>query len=560
MKALLPALIISVLPFYLNAQNLENIQDQKPVQLTGGLNLSTNFYSTTRSRASRDAFLWTLSGSPTLNIYGVTLPFTFVLSKKNEDFRQPFNQFGLSPYYKWAKLHLGYRSLSFSDYSLNGHIFNGVGAELTPGNWRLAGMYGTLLKPIEPDPFAEYAVQPTYKRKGYSFKIGYGPSSNFLDLIFLKGWDDPNSIERPADSAMVNPQENVVLAVKTHQVIFKKLIFDLDVGLSGFTSNLYVEDVPEEDLPNSGLVSNLLTVNYSTQFLTAGKAALSYRLKGVSLRLQYERVEPEYQTMGAYYFNTDQENITIAPGFSLFKRKMRVNASVGWMRNNILDNKANQTNRRINSLQLSYAPSAKFNISGTYNNYQITQQLIDRVKRDVIDSLQLEQFTNNLNVNANYNFGSKTKRYVFSLGYSRQATDQEFANEAVGNNNTVSESPMASFRFNNRESDWGYRVNFNYNSFENASINSTRWGLTLGANKSLWDKKMTLNGNMAYFKTKLSGQDGGSTIRFNLRSNYKLSEKHALGVTSTLVKRSSQNERIEAFSEFLGSINYSYSF
>src|SRR5690606_19189222 len=100
------------------ALDLANLKGSKPIDFSGSLSLRLNSYSTSRDNSVRDPFFWTISGSPTLSIYGVTLPFYFSFCQKNQDVRQPFNQFGLSPSYKWLRVHLGYRNISFSDFTL----------------------------------------------------------------------------------------------------------------------------------------------------------------------------------------------------------------------------------------------------------------------------------------------------------------------------------------------------------------------------------------------------------------------------------------------------------
>jgi len=542
------------------SQDLGNVKGQSPIQFSGSINTSLNFYQTTREFRSRDPFFWTISGSPTLSLYGVTAPFSFVISQKQQSIRQPFNQFGLSPYYKWLKLHFGYRSMSFSQYTLNGHIFNGVGAEATPGNWRLGVMYGRLLRAIEQDTVSTAAIQPTYKRKGYSFKVGYGSLSNFIDLIVFKGWDEPESISRPLDSASVNPQQNLALGIKTQQRLFNKVTFSLDFGLSGLTNNLFAEGPPREDIPLAGIIKNLLKVNYSTQFLKAGKASLSFRAGRINVKTQYQRIEPEYQTMGSYFFNNDLENITLSPSWSMFGRKMRVSGSVGWQRNNLFEDKSNQTNRQINSLQVSYAPSSKLSFSYSLTNYNINQRRINLVKRDVIDSLQLEQFSNNVSFSANYIFGSKIKRYSVNFSTSRQSFSQEQTNEALRNNDSGSISPSLSLRFNDKNKKWGWRAAVNYNDFQSDNINSTRWGVRLSTNMKLLDDKLSANASSAYNKTRLDEEKGGSTIRIGSRMSFSPAEKHSLGLGINFIKRNSSNERIKDFSEFLGNINYSYTF
>ena len=68
------------------------------------------------------------------SIYGLSLPFSFNVSQYSESYEDPFTQFGISPSYKWAKLHLGYRSIQFSPFVFDGQNFLGAGVELNPGS------------------------------------------------------------------------------------------------------------------------------------------------------------------------------------------------------------------------------------------------------------------------------------------------------------------------------------------------------------------------------------------------------------------------------------------
>src|SRR5665213_1267612 len=123
------------------AQDLESISHQKPLGLDGAITFSGTDYQANGIPYRREPFSWTISGSPTLSFYGVQMPFSFILSEQERSFRQPFDQFGASPQYKWMTLHLGYRSMMFSHYTLAGVTFLGAGFEATPGVIRLSGMY-----------------------------------------------------------------------------------------------------------------------------------------------------------------------------------------------------------------------------------------------------------------------------------------------------------------------------------------------------------------------------------------------------------------------------------
>lgn len=101
-----------------------------------------------------------------------------------------------------------------------------------------------------------------------------------------------------------------------------------------------------------------------------------------------------------------------APAWSMFKSRLRNNGSIGFQRNNLLSNKANNSIRQANSLAFSLTPSSKWGINLNYSNYSLNQS---RNYTLVRDTLSLEQFSNNINSNLFVNFGSKTPKKNISL-------------------------------------------------------------------------------------------------------------------------------------------------
>ena len=131
------------------SQDLSSLSGQDPFRINGSVTAKLQFYGTDKENPSRSPFMWYLQGNPVITVYGIVLPFSFRVSEQQRDFRQPFNQFGVSPYYKWVKLHLGYRSHNWSTYSLAGHSIAGAGLELTPGKFQVGLATGRLLKPVK---------------------------------------------------------------------------------------------------------------------------------------------------------------------------------------------------------------------------------------------------------------------------------------------------------------------------------------------------------------------------------------------------------------------------
>jgi hypothetical protein len=542
----------------LSAQDLANLKDAKPFGYSGSLSLRLNSYSTTREQSVRDPFFWTVTGSPTLSIYGVTLPFYFSFSQKNQDYRQPFNQFGLSPYYKWLKLHLGYRNISFSDFTLSNHTFLGAGVEAEPGIFRFGFVYGRFLKAINQplDTLSGDIITTTFARKGVAAKIGVGTYNNYVDLIFFKGKDDSTSVDAPLYLSATRPAENLVYGIKARQVFLKIFSFDLDYGFSIYTNDISAEEIDPEEYNVPGIVTAFIKPRTSTTFLMAGKASLGVRLKILSLRLQYTRVEPDYQSMGSYFLNNDYENYTIAPSWSMFKSKLRVNASVGIQRNNLFNDKLASTNRQINSINISFMPGPKYSVSAFYTNYRINQE---RNLRLTLDTLKLEQFSDNLNLNGLLNLGSKQKRHMFNGGFNYQALTDD-SNVSETNNKTTSVNPMVGYRFQNTVSKFGINASVNLNKFTTDANSTDRWGYSLGGNKSFFDDQLNLNLSATYFTIAVDGTGQSTALSFNGRGSLRIKEKHSLDLSVGLVNRKQVNSDDGSVRDILANFGYTFNF
>ncbi|MFZ6009910.1 MAG: hypothetical protein ACOYXT_06125 [Bacteroidota bacterium] len=541
-----------------SAQDLGNLKNAKAVDFSGALSLRLNAYSTNRENSVRDPFFWTVTGSPTLSIYGVTLPFYFSFSQKNQDYRQPFNQFGLSPYYKWLRLHLGYRNISFSDFTLSNHTFLGAGVEAEPGIFRFGFVYGRFLKAINQpiDTLTSGIITPTFARKGVAAKIGIGTYNNYVDLIFFKGKDDSTSVDAPMEVTGIRPAENLVYGVKARQAFLKMFYFDLDYGFSIYTSDMTAAEINTEDYKVPAIVSALIAPRTSTTFLMAGKASLSMRISILSLRLQYTRVEPDYQSMGSYFLNNDYENITLAPSWNMLKNKVRISGSVGIQRNNIFSDKINTTNRQINSINVTVMPNPKWSMNAFYTNYRINQE---RNIRLTLDTLKLEQFSDNLNINSILTMGTKEIRHTVTGGFNYQVFRDD-NNISEANNETSSVNPMLAYRFQNTPSKFGAHASINVNAFATDLNKTLRWAYTLGANKSFFDNQLTLNGSATYFNIKVDGAAQSNAVSFNGRVGYRIKEQHQLDLSMSLVNRKQLNVENGDFRDVLGNFGYTYNF
>ena len=158
-------------------------------RLFGSIGASVIGYEVDGLEPRREPVSWTVDGALDASVGGVDIPIDFIFSEQERSFRQPFNRIGLSPGYGPVRLHLGYRSLRMSEYTLGSVTFLGAGLELTPGPLRFSAMYGRLQRAVEQDTVEEF-VLPAFERWGYAAKLGFESKSAEVSAIYFHASDD----------------------------------------------------------------------------------------------------------------------------------------------------------------------------------------------------------------------------------------------------------------------------------------------------------------------------------------------------------------------------------
>ena len=427
---------ISILSVFLllkvYSQDLEKISDAKWLTYSGNISVGQTYYQANGIENRRDPYFWQINANLNFNILGiVNLPFSLVLSQQNKQFNQPqpFNRVGLSPNYKAYTLHLGYRSLYFSDFTLAGNMFFGIGAEYKPDNIpiQLHMMYGRFTKPVS--RFAQEGItvaHPAYKRMGYGVRLGYEKDQNSVFINILKSRDDPNSVE--PDSLLVKPQENLVLGIEGALKLFERIHFQMEYAYSMHTRDIS-SSIPFLDTYSfNNNLGSLFKPNGTSNFSNAFNGSLNFSGDFFQLSLNYRRVDPEYTTHGSSFINNDLENVTIGFSIPFWKRKIHFNSQLGLQRNNLDEQLTTGTRRMAVSSGLTANISKRLNISLSHNNY--STNTIQSVLRPDLLTDTLEYFQVNGTSSANINFlpGNKMQHTVFAM-LTNQITRDSDENE-----------------------------------------------------------------------------------------------------------------------------------
>jgi len=564
--------LLFVLQPLAKGQDIENITKQKPVKITGGLSFSNSFYLVNGTENRRSPYSYSISGAPTLSLYGITFPFTISYSDEQSSFSQPFNRFGVSPYYKWVKVHLGHRNVRFSPYTLAGHTFFGIGVELNPGIFRFGAVYGKFQKAIPEDTtlmvdtvLYQHPI-PAYKRKGYSFKIGIGNEKNYFDIIYFKARDDTNSIPYKPEKFQVEPGENAVFGISQKLTIAKSLTWKTDIGFSIYTLDQTAQPLDEGEFTGIKTAKIFLTPNVSTQLLTAGETSLLFKQRTYSLQLKYRRIDPDYKSMGAYYFQTDLKQFTIAPMFMLFKSKFVFNGSLGIQTDNLYDKKAAKTGRTIGSFNIVMNPGQKFGLNIQYSNYGISQTSSGLIENQS-DSLFIKQISKNIAVSPRLSFITQDYTHIFNLYLGHQ----QLKNKNRLNDMTSDMSSIIanlSYNYLNISTNFTLSPTLMYNLTKIEMGNMKYIGFSVGIGKPLFNNKLQNSLSLAYNKNYFDNESNGHTINLNSTFQIQLfnSPKHNLLMTFYWMNNKAINEvttelaQTHSFSEFQGTIGYNFTF
>lgn len=537
-------------------QELSTIDQQKPFTMGGSVN--TNLTANTISGAPRrqDPFSWTVGGSLTPALYGVQFPFSFIFSSQSKSYTQPFNQFGISPSYKSLRTHLGYRSMSFSRYTMSGTTFFGAGMEFNAGPVRSAAMVGRFKEAIEEDTLNTSAI-PSYQRNGYAFKLGFGGERTFFEANYLHAADDTNSLRKTPVKGDA-PAENSALGATMRFGITSSIALEAEGGASLYTSNLRAAKV---DVDSASSIPDFLTSIYeprvSTSFKMAGRLGVSWTENDYGLRVGYEYVEPDYATLGAYSFTTDISNWTIAPSLNLLNSALRLSGSVGLQSDNVLGNKLAQTERVIGSFNAGFNDT-DWGIDASYSNYSTNQKA---GRAPISDSIRARNIMQSATVTPRVTMQSEelSQTIALSTGY-QEYTDLNAFTSALTDNRALTAAASYNVAFLKSKTNVGGSLVYANTEAGLASTNTVSASIN-GAMTMLTDDKLSLNGTLSYSMSSVTGVDGASnTIGMNIGSTYQLTKEDNINLSVSITNNGNTMPGSVGFTEFSTSLNYSRSF
>lgn len=559
-------LILCNVPVVGQQIRLDNLREQYSkknlFRINGGLAANGVFY--TGDNQNRRPFMWVVSGNVNINFFNqFNLPFSCNFNNLGSGYSYPTlpNRLSLHPSYKWITAHIGDVSMNFSPYTLSGHQFTGGGIELKPENFplKVQMMFGRLLKKVEYDSLNLSGIV-AYKRMGYGVKLNYEKRSYLLGVSLFHAHDDSRSLRWQPDSLQIYPQNNLALSGEATLKLLDNLTLNVEYGFSCLTR--------DSRLPSSGTDWGtwLSVCNSSTVKYHAIKAGINYLLKKNSFGIGYERIDPDYQTLGAYYFTNDLENFTFSYACPFWQDKINFSINAGMQHDNLGRNKMEQTNRWVVAANLNIVPTEGWNCSLAYSSFQSYTNIKSQFdyinatnKYENQDTLDFTQLSQNVNINIGHDWaqeGIRNHNLSFNLSF-QEAADKRGDIIALG---CVSQfynlAAFYALLFVHSGIQFTASGNLTYNKMAGQKMMTL--GPNLGISVRCLEKKMTVGMSSSYNITSNEGNRAGSV--FNARGNvsWRFFKKHTASLAMVYQNRSVPVKSVS--SDFTTTFNYAYSF
>lgn len=527
------------------------------VKINGGLGLTGAYYNSFGSPAQRDPFYWQVAGNLNITMGQFSFPFSVTINQQERSFTQPFNQYGVSPKYKWITAHIGFRSLNFSEYSLSGNQFLGVGIELAPEKFNVRGkaLYGRFAKAVD-GYYTDGHVSgsPSFERWGMGFQLEVGKPKNNIGAFLFRAKDDKNSITAFADDVTIKPAENLIIGFTTKQEIKKKLTFASEINFSAYTRDTRI---PETVLEGYSFINNLKPLfhaNASSTMNKAIKADLSYNEKNYKIGLVYRRVDPEYLSMGSVYLNNDFEDLQLQTSFRMLKNKLNLSLSGGGQRNNLDKSEPTQMLRLIASISLTYTIGKSWTTMVSFSNFNTSSHM---TVVNELDTMRYAQVTKNIAGQIMYN---KTySKLRFGTGLTGNYQDAKIFQNGVLNVNSSSSLYNGNYSLSFGLIKLGLTIAANMGGAINITNNRqvSTLGPTLSLNKKFKAGKIISSVSASTMKSYINGEASGDILNLKSNNNFNINKHHSITNSISYVKKESNGKTAE---QFIATLGYNYVF
>ena len=549
-----------------------DVEESSAVELSGSFALSADAYGTTGDStfgARSDPFTGRLVGRLSVRLFDqIDLPFEAYLSTDDVGYRQPFNQFGVSPrLFGWMTLHAGWFGAKTSDLSFGDTRMVGGGVELSPGPFRFSLLHGFTQLAREPDSAlgagSPWLASGVYRRQVTVGKIGLQGEAAHGSINVLRAIDDTGSIEQvrygedTTRYAVPTPVENFLASIVFGISPFKALRLEGEFAASAFS-----QDVESDVLDDQPFIEPFFVTRASSRFDYAFRGSASIRPSGpFSLRLNGEWVGPGFRTLGYANLPADAMQITGSPALRLMEGELFLSGTLGFRSNNLREQKLAPSTRLVTGVNASWQASQLFGLDANWSSYAFESDHVN-------DTLRMNNVYNSLTVGPRFTFTALGGQNVANLSTTWQTTEDLNPITDQGINDVLTLNATHSLV---KESGLSFATSFLYTNSKSAGPGS---GFSTGVisigetvSKNFLDGKLSANasGSIGFVSNSSEVVPGNrvetSDRQYLLRAGggYQVSDAVALGLQTSYNVYSSGTAGRPSFGEIRAGLSMSIS-
>ena len=521
-----------MLPSSVTAQNIADIGKGDPLIVTGTLGTMNTYRNSSVGNGYGSPLSNTVYANLNISLYGLSMPFSLYYSNDNLDFNYPKLSFHINPKYKNWTGHFGQSSMSMSSYVMN-TSFNGIGLEYNSDKLRGGFFYGRLRNAINDDPTDPFARSPQYKRMGWGFKAGYGSGKNYVDVYFLRAYDQTSSLDEQWRH-MVRPQENLVVGVKGCVTPVKWFSLTSNAAVSVFNKD---NEAPKIETTTD--FDKIFDTRYSSLARFAGDVSANFMFGGFNTSVSYRMVQPDYTSLGTYYMTNNYHALSVSASTYLFK-KIALSGTFSGQADNLSNEQMFTTCGYIYALSASTRLGNYFNITTGYNGYQ---QLQRNGTCQVNDSIKVHRIMHSFNVMPSFMLDGDLLGHSASLSfnYSRNEDLNKFA---TGMSDVTTKA--AGLSYNIEVKPWGMDFTASVSHQESKGY-QTRYRsdvASLGTSRSFLEQKnLNVGASVSLCYNEVERQSKSLSMAADFSASYNIKKVHMFSATAGFSKYGDVNIR-----------------
>jgi hypothetical protein len=316
----------------------------------------------------------------------------------------------------------------------------------------------------------------------------------------------------------------------------------------------YTRDVRSDALDldsDISVLGDVVPPRASTQIYTALTAGLALNIETFNLQASYSRIDPDYQSMGAYYLQNDLESITLTPSIVLLDYTLYVNAGLTLQHDNIQGKKGATTSRLSPSVALSYSPSTTFAINVQASDVVTTQR---PGNQPLNDSTRMDQSTPTLTITPRYSIDDSTAVHtvyaVLNYAGLRDANPVTAVYTEYDNTNID-----LSYSLSMPGTGLGLTASVGTNRYDNVGGSFHSESFSLGGTKSFGNDMVNMNGSFG-----MSFQESATVINAGAGTAYRVTEHQTATLNLSLTRSSISETPSQSFTEYTAVVSYAYNF